>query len=58
MKVDMSPEAVTARFRELNDLWVLTVKLKNSSEVSVEAFHLEKVAKSHPISGLVKDWFF
>ncbi len=33
MKVDMSPEAVTARLRELNELWLLSVKLMNSKKL-------------------------
>ena len=33
MKVDMSPEAVTARLRMMDELWVLSVKLMNSKKV-------------------------
>ncbi len=33
MKVDMSPEAVTARLRELDELWLLSVKLMNSKKL-------------------------
>lgn len=30
MKVDMSPEAIGARLRAMDDLWLLSVKLMNS----------------------------
>ncbi|MGB7209445.1 MAG: hypothetical protein WBD27_12345 [Pyrinomonadaceae bacterium] len=33
MKVDMSPDAVTARLRTMDDLWLLSVKLMNSKKV-------------------------
>jgi hypothetical protein len=33
MKVDMSPQAVTARLRTLDDLWLLSVKLANSKKI-------------------------
>ena len=31
--VDMSPEAVTARLKTMDDLWLLSVKLMNSKRV-------------------------
>jgi hypothetical protein len=33
MKVDMSPEAVTARLKTLDELWLLSVKLMNSKKI-------------------------
>lgn len=36
MKVDMSPEAVSARLRIMNDLWLLSIKLVNNQSI-VEA---------------------
>ena len=36
MKVDMSPEAVTARLRLMDELWLLSVKLMNSKKVEPE----------------------
>ena len=32
--IDMSPEAVTARLRTMDDLWLLSVKLMNSKKVT------------------------
>ena len=32
MKVDMSPSGVTARLREMGDLWLLSVKLMNAGK--------------------------
>jgi len=32
MKIDMSPEAVRARLRTMDDLWLLSVKLMNSKK--------------------------
>ncbi len=34
MKVDMSPEAVTARLKTLDELWLLSVKLMNSKKAA------------------------
>ena len=34
MKVDMSPEGVTQRLKTMGDLWLLSVKLKNSKRVA------------------------
>jgi hypothetical protein len=36
MKVDMSPEAITARLKTLDELWLLSVKLMNSKKVEPE----------------------
>ena len=36
MKVDMSPKAVTARLRTLDELWLLSVKLMNSKRVKIK----------------------
>jgi hypothetical protein len=36
MKVDMSPEAVTARLKTLDELWLLSVKLMNSRKLAPE----------------------
>ncbi|MDQ3087906.1 MAG: hypothetical protein M3Q78_04835 [Acidobacteriota bacterium] len=36
MKVDMSPKAVTARLKMLDELWLLSVKLMNSKKVEIE----------------------
>lgn len=33
MKVDMSPKAVKARLQEMDDLWLLSVKLMNSKKI-------------------------
>lgn len=33
MKVDMSPEAIRARLRTMDDLWLLSVKLMNSKKL-------------------------
>ncbi len=33
MKVDMSPKAVKARLKILDELWLLSVKLMNSKKV-------------------------
>jgi stalled ribosome rescue protein Dom34 len=33
MKVDMSPKAVKVRLEEMNDLWLLSVKLMNSKKI-------------------------
>lgn len=33
MKVDMSPKAVTARLKTLDELWILSVKLMNSKKI-------------------------
>lgn len=32
-EVDMSPEAVAARLRMVDDLWLLSVKLMNSKKI-------------------------
>ncbi len=37
MKVDMSPKAVTARLKTLDELWLLSVKLMNSKKVKLKA---------------------
>lgn len=37
MKVDMSPKAVTARLKTLDELWLLSVKLMNSKKVKIKA---------------------
>jgi hypothetical protein len=42
MKVDMSPEAVTARLRTLDELWLLSVKLMNSKRVTKSYGDLKK----------------
>lgn len=34
MKVDMSPKAVTARLKTLDELWILSVKLMNSKKAA------------------------
>ncbi len=51
MKVDMSPEAVTARLRELDELWLLSVKLMNSKKIKsateIELSDKERDARSH-----------
>jgi hypothetical protein len=36
MKVVMSPEAITARLKTLDELWLLSVKLMNSKKVEPE----------------------
>ena len=36
MKVDMSPQAVTARLKTLGELWLLSVKLMNSNKTKAE----------------------
>ncbi len=36
MKVDMSPKAVTARLKTLDELWILSVKLMNSKRIKIE----------------------
>lgn len=33
MKVDMSPRAVTARLKTLDELWLLSVKLMNARKI-------------------------
>ncbi len=33
MKVDMSPEAVTARLRTMDELWLLSMKLMDAKKV-------------------------
>lgn len=35
MKVDMSPQAVTARLKTLDDLWLLSVKLANAKKIKI-----------------------
>jgi hypothetical protein len=42
MKVDMSPEAVTARLKTLDELWLLSVKLMNSRKVEIIGLKIEK----------------
>ncbi len=37
LKVDMSPKAVTARLKTLDELWLLSVKLMNSKKVKIKA---------------------
>ena len=34
MKVDMSPEAVTARLKLMDELWLLSVKLMSSKKIN------------------------
>ena len=36
MKVDMSPKAVTARLKTLDELWLLSIKLMNSKKVKIK----------------------
>jgi hypothetical protein len=36
MKVDMSPEAITARLRTVDELWLLSVKLMNAKPTDGE----------------------
>ncbi len=45
MRVDMSPEAITQRMYELNQLWELTVALK-SSEIVEEPENGQKQTKA------------
>ncbi len=49
MKVDMSPKAVTARLKTLDELWLLSVKLMNSKKVKI------KKDKKNGLSGNVRD---
>lgn len=42
MKVDMSPAAVTARIKTMDDLWLLTVKLMNSRKLNDMDAELER----------------
>jgi hypothetical protein len=42
MEVDMSPEAVTARLRTMDELWLLSVKLMNSKHVTKSRVDLKK----------------
>jgi len=71
MKVDMSSKAVTARLRELDELWLLSVKLANSKKMSprgeknslaqkkqIGEKNPKEIAKSYPLSGLANGWFF
>ena len=34
MKVDMSPEAVTHRLRTMDELWLLSMKLKDAKKLN------------------------
>ncbi len=36
MKVDMSPKALAARLKILDELWLLSVKLTNSKKVKIK----------------------
>lgn len=53
MKVDMSPKAVKARLKTLDELWLLSVKLMNSKKVKIvkEDFDGRKIkGKPVPVS--------
>jgi hypothetical protein len=49
MKVDMSPKAVTERLREMNELWLLSVKLMNSKKIKTAK------EKKNGLSGNARD---
>ncbi len=44
MKVDMSPQAVKARLRTMDELWLLSVKLMNSKKVKSADTEIKGVA--------------
>jgi hypothetical protein len=60
MKVDMSRSGVTARLREMDDLWLLSVKLMNAGRKSAKP-HRRTASRALEIydsirTVLVRDW--
>ena len=48
----MSPKAVTARLKTLDELWLLSVKLMNSKKVKIKADN------KNGLPGNARDWRF
>ncbi len=56
MKVDMSPKAVTARLKTLDELWELSMKLMNSKKIKpVKSTEVQLTRKSKTKQVVRKD---
>ncbi len=54
MKVDMSPKAVTARLKTLDELWLLSIKLMNSKKVKIKKDNKNELSDNAGDSGFAR----